>query len=126
MTRFSNRTISGGLAALAVTTVLGAGTGTAAADITLTPAADNPAATTVSDTPTGSGTGSATGSANILGPVIGPLLNTESSWAQANHLPDFSSFSAEANGSSAVHAIWTPIITAILTGSGVCMTCGSH
>ncbi|MFF2551776.1 hypothetical protein ACFVUS_12295 [Nocardia sp. NPDC058058] len=123
MTRFSTRIACGGLAALALTSALGIGT--AAADITLTPAADtSPAA--VADSPSGSGAGSATGSANLLGPIIGPLLNAESSWAQANHLPDFSSFSAEASGSAVMQLIWPPIITAILSGSGVCTTCASH
>ncbi|MEV6065695.1 hypothetical protein AB0L82_04000 [Nocardia sp. NPDC052001] len=110
------------LAGLTMATALTTTAGHASADIPLTPTADTSPAATVADAPSGSGAGSATGSFNLLG----PLLNSESGWAQANHLPDFSSFSAEAAGSSVVQLIWPPILSALLSGSGICTTCATN
>ncbi|WP_330182319.1 hypothetical protein OHB26_00790 [Nocardia sp. NBC_01503] len=116
------------IAGLTIAAGLMATAGQASADIPLTPAADTTANTSVDGGPFDSPIGSAAGS-------LGAPLVSFSGWAQANNLPDFSSLSAAASGSSAVQAIWFPILNGIITvvcgadsasGGGLCQSGSGH
>ncbi|MFB8009593.1 hypothetical protein [Nocardia sp. NPDC056000] len=101
------RTARTGFATLLLTAGVLATAGQAAADIPLTPAATEPAAT-VAETP------AETPVTVLLGSAAAPLVSF-SGWAQANNLPDVSPLSAAASGSSGIRILLTPIFN-ILAG----------